>query len=148
VRVAIESAEVATLKHDGRPWDGPGGPRVPVGELPDFFALDIGKQLEWLVQAGSAPTPPDVFVRLLADGQPLLDTDACKSFDPRWEVASQRRVNLIPASPLQIQVWDRDVLFDDLIGEITISLPEEGGPIGRWEVRPFGQVRKLFLHIE
>jgi hypothetical protein len=148
VRVAIESAEIATLKADGRPWDGPGGPRVPARDLPGFFALDVGKQLDVLVQSGSAPTPPDVFVRLLADGQPLLDTETRKTFDPKWDPATQRRVNLIPVSPLTIQVWDRDVVFDDLIGEITISLPDGPGTDGRWEVKPFGQVRRLILHIE
>src|SRR5262249_36997862 len=84
VRVRVESAEVHTLKANGRPWDGPGGSRIASGELARFFALDLNGQLERLVDSGDAPNPPDVTVRLLVDGKTVLETDAVESFDPSW----------------------------------------------------------------
>jgi hypothetical protein len=57
-------------------------------------------------------------------------------------------VKLIPLSPIEIQVWDRDLAFDDLIGEAKLALPASPpDPDGRWTVGPFGQVRKLVLRL-
>lgn len=153
MRIVIESAEVATLKADGSPWDGPGGPRLPAGELAAFFALDLTGQLDRLVATGSPPTPPDVFVRVWAiDGDKkeelVLETGDAKSFDPRWrgDPDAEEELGLAPGARLRVRVLDRDVLFDDVIGETVVTLPGRGE--GRIVVPPFGQVRSLALRIE
>ena len=149
IRIAVDSAEVATLKPDGRPWDGPGRSRIPQAELASFFAASLDDQLDRLAQDGEPPVPPDVFVRLFADEDLVLETHDEKSFDPRWEGADREVVELPDWVKLKMQVWDRDVLFDDLIGETKAEIPEARGrgKEWRWELGPFGQVRKLVLQI-
>src|SRR5262245_51058781 len=76
MKIAVESVEVATLKSDGRSWDGPSAAaRVPRDQLAEFFALDLDGQLGRLVQAGPAPTPPDLMVRVFSGDTLLLETN-------------------------------------------------------------------------
>ena len=147
MRLAIESVEVATLKEDGSPWDGPGGPRLSRADLPAFFSLDLTGQLERLVATGEAPTPPDVFVRLYAAGKLVLETRAEKSLDPHWRAQPDEHFDLAPGTAVKIQVWDEDVVFNDLIGETSLPLPDRPPDDGRWSLEPFGQVRRLFLRV-
>jgi hypothetical protein len=146
MRMVVESAEVATLKADGRPWDGPGCPALPQRELAAHFALDLTAQLERLVTVAGAPTPPDVFVRVHVGADRILETRDQKSFDPTFR---PREGDELPALPppgteLRVEVWDRDVLFNDLIGEVRVLVPDEF-PNGRWRIGPFGQVRAVVI---
>jgi hypothetical protein len=144
MRLRVDSAEVHTLKANGRPWDGPGGPRIPAGELAQFFQLDLTGQLERLVAGGDAPNPPDVAVRVLVAGKPVLETYPVESFDPSWPDGPD--TDLAPGTPLRIEVRDLDFALHDLIGETTLPLPASA-PDGKWSLGPFGQVRKLVLLI-
>jgi hypothetical protein len=145
MRVWVESLEVATLKPDGRPWDGPGGPRLRGAELQAFFGLDLTHQLEQLVLGGSAPTPPDAYVRIYAGGQPVVQTPPQKSFEARWDDAHAAEAALPEGTQLRVQVWDEDVLFHDLVGETTTTVPRLEPTGDRMALLPFGQVRKLVL---
>ena len=150
--ITVESAEVATLKPDGRPWDGPGGPRLPAEELASFFAQPLTGQLERLVALGGAPTPPDVFVRILSVGErdPFLESGDQKSFDPRYatDPAASASVDLGPGDRIRLRVLDRDVLFDDLIGEVEVPIPERPAGGSSHVIGPFGQVRRLVLRFD
>jgi hypothetical protein len=143
MRIRVESAEVATLKRDGRPWDGPERQRIAKEELAAFFALSLTRQLERLVATGAMPNPPDVFVRLYAGERLLLETTDDESFEPRWQDAIAEADG---ATPLRIEVWDRDLLFHDLIGATTAA-PAPASD-GRWQLGPFDQVRLLRLRVE
>ena len=149
MKIAVESVEVATLKADGRPWDGPGRARVPQAELEAFFALDLDGQLARLVTEGAAPTPPDLFVRVFAGAALeglIVETGEQKGFDAEWDGEGDAAVGEIEGGArLRLEVWDRDVLFHDLIGSIEATAPER--PEGRWEVGAFGQVRRLVLRL-
>jgi hypothetical protein len=141
MRISVESAEVATLKEDGHPWDGMGRARLPAKELRAFFAQDLTAQLERLVATGEPPPPPDVFVRLFDGDQPFFETEPQKTFEPHWGEGACVDVELSPGASLRVQVWDHDVMFHDLIGETTVALPT--GPT--LALGPFGQVRRLVL---
>lgn len=145
MRIAIESAEIATLKSDGRTWDGPSGPRIPKAKLEAFFALDLHAQLDRLVDTGEMPNPPDVFVRLYQADRLLLESGTQESYEPVWkETATEVAARVGEA--MKIEVWDRDLLFHDLIGETMVFLPAPVGD-GRWWIAPFGQVRRLILRL-
>ncbi len=145
VRVRVEAGEVQTLKANGRPWDGPGGARVPQGELARFFALDLNGQLERLVATGDAPNPPDVLVRLLVDGRAVLETYPVESFDPSWPDGPE--VDLVAGAAVTVEVYDRDLVLHDLIGKLDATVPARPAD-GRWRLPPFGQVRHLTLRID
>lgn len=149
MRISVVSAEVATLKRDGRPWDGAGGSRLPEGDLPAFFALDLTGQLERLITVGEAPNPPEVFVRLRCGGALLLETPDEESFEPSWREDAEDAASLISPGELTVEVWDRDVMFHDLIGRLTLALPSPGalGSDGLWVLGPFDQVRRLVLRL-
>lgn len=144
MKIAVESVEVATLKADGRAWDGPGGARVPADQLASFFALDLDGQLGRLVREGSAPVPPDLVVQIYSGDRLLLETDEQKGFDAEWMDGEAAEVE--PGDPLRIEVWDRDVIFHDLIGRTDLGAPASGGN-GRWVLGGFGQVRRLVLRL-
>ena len=144
MRIAVESVEVATLKPDGRPWDGPGGALIPREELAAFFALDLDGQLGRLIAHGPPPPPPDLTVKLLSGEAVLLETSEQKGFDAEWR--DLEAVDVAPGAPLRIEVWDKDVVFHDLIGRTDIAAPVNDGS-GRWVVGAFGQVRRLVLRL-
>jgi len=153
VRIAVESAEIATLKEDGRPWDGVAGARVPPTELAAFFALDLTRQLDRLVEEGAPPVPPDAFVRVYAGAAGegpatlLLETGDEKSFEPRWAPGPGTEIDAAAGAPLRIEVWDRDLVFHDAVGATEVTVPEHVPPEGRWVLGPFGQVRRLVLRV-
>lgn len=144
MRVRVESAEVQTLKPDGRPWDG-FWKRVPKGELERFFALGVREQLDWLVASGDAPDPPDVFVQLKVGSKTVLKTEAEESFDPAWPEDGPT-TELTPGTEVQIEVYDKDFIWHDFIGKTTEKVPELPAD-GRWTLGPFGQLRKLVLRL-
>ena len=148
MRVRVESAEVQTLKPNGKHWDGLGWNirRVPKDELPEFFKLDIGAQLERLVGKGPAPNPPDVMVRIYVNGKKVLETDSEESFDPIWP-ADGPEVELDAGTEVRIEVWDEDLIFHDHMGTTTVSVPQRPAD-GRWTLGPFGQVRWLVLLLD
>jgi hypothetical protein len=145
MRIAVDSVEVQTLKPDGRPWDGPGGPRIPHGELASFFQLDLTRQLDRLVEDGPPPTPPDLIVRVYAGKELLLQTTAVKSFDPRYSDAPAECA-VAAGATVKIEVWDEDVMFDDNVGTTSVAIPAAPAD-GKWVLGPFGQVRRLTLRL-
>jgi hypothetical protein len=148
MRLSVDSVEVATLKATGHEWDGPGGPRIPAIQLSAFFAQDLDTQLGQLVRSGSAPTPPDLFVRVFAGGELVIETAEQKGFDADWssEDGPAAHAEIEVGAPLRIEVWDRDVMFHDLVGITDGKMPAsaEGG---RWVLGGFGQVRRLVLRL-
>lgn len=145
MRVRVESAEVQTLKPNGRPWDGVWA-RVPKAELDRFFALRLSEQLEWLVASGDVPNPPDVMVRIKVGGKTVLATDAEESFDPVWPKDGPA-VELAPGTEVCIEVYDQDFIWHDFMGKTTVTVPERPAE-GLWALGPFGQVRKLVLRMD
>lgn len=144
MRLRVESAEVQSLKPSGRPWDGL-WVRIPKAERPHFFALGLSEQLEQLVASGYAPKPPEVMVRIKIGGKTVLQTDAEESFDPVWPQGGPE-LELDPGTELSIEVYDEDFLWNDFMGKTTATAPARP-PDGRWTLGPFGQVRKLVLHL-
>lgn len=144
MKIAVESVEVATLKPDGRPWDGPGGALIPREELEAFFALDLDGQLGRLIADGPPPPPPDLSVRLMVGEAILLETEEVKGFDAEW--TDGESVEVAAGATLRIEVWDKDVVFHDLIGRTEIGAPANEGS-GRWVLSAFGQVRRLVLRL-
>lgn len=145
MRLRVESAEVQTLKPNGRPWDGFWA-RVPKAELDRFFALGLREQLEWLAASGDAPNPPDVMVHLKVGEKLVLKTDAEESFDPVWP-GDGPAVELTPGTEVHIEVYDQDFIWHDFMGDTTVKVPERPAD-GRWTLGPFGQVRKLVLRLD
>lgn len=144
MRLRVESAEVQTLKPNGRPWDGLWA-RIPKSELPQFFALGLSEQLELLVASGDALNPPDVMVRIKVAGKTVLETDAEESFEPVWPKDGPV-VELDPGTEVYIEVYDLDFVWHDFMGKTTVKVPERPAD-GRWTLGPFGQVRKLVLRL-
>jgi len=145
MKLSVDSVEVATLKATGHEWDGPGGPRIPAAQLAAFFAQDLDAQLGQLVRSGSAPTPPDLFVRVFAGGELVIETPDQKGFDAEWG-GEERSAEVEVGAPLRLEVWDRDVMFHDLIGITDGKMPASADG-GRWVVAGFGQVRRLVLRL-
>ena len=146
MRIAVFAAEVATLQANGKPWDGPGGPRLPAAELPAFFALDLNGQLERLVRTGEPPVPPDVYVRIYRGKEMILETHEEKGFEVRWVPDRDDEVEVKPGETLRIVLADRDVMFDDRIGETTVIVPADC-PDRRWRIGSFDQARWLQLRV-
>ena len=147
MRIGVLAAEVATLSAEGKPWDGPGGPRVRKPDLAAFFALDLDGQLGQLAAEGNPPVPPDVFVRIYAGDEVIAETADQKSFDPEWDLDDDNTAELAPGAAIRVEVWDRDVLFHDEIGKLEATVPELVPAGGRWVLGPFGQVRRVVLHL-
>lgn len=145
MQLRVESAEVQTLKPNGRPWDGL-WVRIPKAELPSFFALGLSEQLELLVANGDAPNPPDVMVRIKVGGKTVLETDAEESFEPAWPKDGPA-VELDPGTEVYIEVYDLDFVWHDFMGKTTVKVPERPAG-GIWTLGPFGQVRKLVLRLD
>lgn len=145
MKLSVESVEVATLKANGQPWDGPGGARIPADQLAAFFAKDLDAQLAELVQGGAAPVPPDLFLRVFASNAQIIETDDQKSFDVEWP-ADDATAEVQAGAPLTVEVWDRDLMFDDLVGKIDVTVPASV-PGGRWVLGGFGQVRRLVMRL-
>ena len=146
MKLSVESVEVATLKANGQPWDGPGGPRLPADQLAAFFARDLDAQLAQLVQAGAAPVPPDLFLRVFVHNEQVIETTDQKSFDAEWP-ADEGTVEVKAGAPLTIEVWDRDLMFDDLVGKLEVAVPAAAPAGGRWVLPGFDQVRRLVLRL-
>lgn len=150
MKISVVSVEVATLKTSGHHWDGPGGPRVAPRNLSNFFRKDLDAQLGHLVETGPAPVPPDLFVRLFVDNEQVVETRDQKGFDAEW-TEDDGVAEVQPGAPLVIEVWDRDLMFDDLVGRIDVQVPASPASAelveGRWEITSFGQVRKLVLRL-
>jgi hypothetical protein len=146
MKLSVEAVEVATLKATGHEWDGPGGPRVPAGELTAFFERELDDQLGRLVRSGSLPTPPDLFVRVYAADDLVIETPEQKGFDAEWGPDDAASAEIEVGAQLRLEVWDRDVIFHDLVGRTdTKMLASADG--GRWVVEGFGQVRRLVLRL-
>ena len=144
MKIAVESVEVATLKVDGRWWDGPGRSAIPKAELSAFFALDLDGQLGRLVQLGPAPVPPDLYVRVFVGDQLLIETDEQKTFDAEWPESEAHEI--ASGAQILVEVWDGDIVFDDLVGTTKLTVPAQVDG-GLWLVPPFGQVRRLVLKV-
>jgi hypothetical protein len=86
-RLTIVRARVGPLQRGGLPWDDDGS------------------------------TGPDVYVRVLRDGEVVLRTETlANEFEPEWNVTTERNVYLPPSAELRIEVWDEDVFGGDPVG--------------------------------
>jgi hypothetical protein len=97
------------------------------------------------VATGNALNPPDVLVRIKIRGKTVLKTGAEESFDPVWPEGGPE-VELAIGTEMYVEVYDLDLIWDDFIGATTVTVPERPAD-GRWILGPFGQVRKLVLHL-
>lgn len=66
-------------------------------------------------EGGGAPDP---FVRIYRDEQLLFETAVIDdSFEPRWDVTLPRNVHIPPDAALRVELWDRDTVGSDPIGQ-------------------------------
>jgi hypothetical protein len=109
---------------------------------------------------------PDVFVRILRDGQAVWESPVVDdSLNPQWNATLPRNFRIPRGTPLRIEVWDRDAVGSDPVGifdehglpqgalpgadarimleggswltlRITNPLPHRGVGIEEYEVRP------------
>src|SRR5690606_38688564 len=60
---------------------------------------------------------PDVFVRVIREGQPIFETDTIDdSLTPEWDATLPRNVRLDAHTSLRTEVWDRDIVGADPVG--------------------------------
>lgn len=98
-QLTIVDAQIAPRKRGDLPWDDGGG-------------------------------APDAFVRFYRGETLLFETPVVEdSLQPRFEATLPRNVHLPPGVPLRIELWDRDMVGADPIGQVrTRGLPQNALP--------------------
>ncbi len=120
-------------------WDGtvPGWLTDSVETLARFYPeAERWSQILDLV-AEHAPTllesyvPPDPFVRVLVGGRAVFADSAIDydTLEPRWSAA------YLISSSIEVEVWDADLAFHDLIATISIPLASARGAYGAGAVQ-------------
>ena len=93
---------------------------------------------------------PDLVVQLRnlsrPDSKKFQTKEAPDTFENVFNVETGFRFK--PGEEIEIQVLDRDVASDDLIGKFTQKITEETCKKGVWKLENFGQVIYLELHIK
>ncbi len=103
-RLTVGEARIEPQKRGGLPWDEGGG-------------------------------LPDAFVRIVRDEVRVFESEAINdSLTPRWDAQLPRNVRVAASSAMRFEVWDRDTVGSDPIGQLrTRGLPDNATPGG--EVR-------------
>ncbi len=111
----LKSAEIAPKKENKKSWD-----------------LSFGK---W--------SKPDVYVIISTGKTTILKSEVAKNtLTPHWKIS--KIVKISPKDIIEIQVWDKDIKKDDLVGKKLITLSE----LVKAKELSFGQVKKLILQVE
>jgi pimeloyl-ACP methyl ester carboxylesterase len=117
--LVVQSATIAKTKADGKPWD-----------------LGVGKKA-W----------PDPYVKIWvydADGG-LSDSGETATiwdtFTPAW---NHEAATVTEGCKIRLEVWDKDLKYDDLIGKYEFKLTADTIKHGELTLK-FGQVEKLHL---
>lgn len=98
-QVTVVEAQVPSRKRGDLPWDEGGG-------------------------------APDVFARIYRGEELLFETPTINdTLTPRWNVALPRNVRATRADALRFELWDRDVIGSDPIGQMrSQGLPSNAAP--------------------
>ena len=115
----IKGCKVKEAKANGDSWD-------PAGGKPDL-----------VVQLRNISRP---------DSKKYQTKEAADVFENTFNVETAFRFK--PGEEIEIQVLDKDVAGDDVIGKFTQKMTEAMCKSGVWKLENFGQVIYLELHIK
>lgn len=120
-RVSVERAIIATSKLEGTFWD--------------------------LGLAGSEA--PDTYVQILFHEQRYRTPVVQNSYQPMWVGSFDALLGFEPGpATVRLLLWDRDLITDDPIGDVSIDLYQIISAGGSAVLQGFGQVKELSISVE